>query len=183
MRELFSILVALLATTTLWAYDFQSGNLYYDITSDFEPYSVEVAPQSYPGYNDSIENYLGLTTAIIPESVTHNGRTYNVTSIGYASFYKCTSLTSVIIPNSVKKIEGLAFARCESLSSITIPNSVTSIGNGAFSCCSSLVYITIPDSITSIEYGTFDYCPSLVSVTIGKNVTSIGDNVFYSCPS
>ncbi len=183
MKELFSILVALLATTTLWAYDFQSGNLYYDITSDFEPYSVEVAPQSYPGYNDSIENYFGLTTAIIPESVTHNGRTYNVTSIGYGSFYKCTSLTSVIIPNSVKKIEGLAFARCESLSSITIPNSVTSIGNGAFSCCSSLVYITIPDSITSIEYGTFDYCPSLVSVTIGKNVTSIGDNVFYSCPS
>ncbi len=34
MRKLFSLFVALLAITSLWAYDFQSGDLYYNITSE-----------------------------------------------------------------------------------------------------------------------------------------------------
>ena len=32
MRKLFSLFLAIVATTTLWAYDFQSGDLYYNIT-------------------------------------------------------------------------------------------------------------------------------------------------------
>ena len=32
------VLLALMATTNLWAYDFQSGDLYYNITSSSAPY-------------------------------------------------------------------------------------------------------------------------------------------------
>ena len=42
MKKLLSFFLALLATTTLWAYDFQSGDLYYNITSNSAPYTVEV---------------------------------------------------------------------------------------------------------------------------------------------
>ncbi len=224
MRKLFFILVALLATKNLWAYTFQSGDLYYNTTSDT---TVEVKYQHY--WSDN--NYSGLTTATIPETVTYRGTTYSVTSIGDEAFLFCTSLTSITIPNSVtsigrfafdntgifnnesnwengvlyisncliaaksyisgsytckdntRLIGDAAFYRCSSLSSVIIPNSVTSIGDDAFSECSSLTSVIIPNSVTSIGRHAISSCSSLTSVTIGNSVTSIGDEAFCGCSS
>lgn len=65
----------------------------------------------------------------------------NNNTIGSYAFYKCTSLTSITIPNSVTSIEESAFYECTNLTSITIPNSVTSIGKYAFNGCEELVNI------------------------------------------
>ena len=99
--------------------------------------------------------------------------TYNslpVTSIGdYAfvdglSFYGCTRLTSVTIPDSVTSIGMYAFQSCTGLTSITVPDSVTSIGEGVFLYCTNLTSITIPDSVTSIGGRAFLRCDSLTDV-------------------
>ena len=172
--RLCGLLFALLATTTLWAYDFRSGDLYYNITSDT---TVEVTYQDRWSSN----NYAGLTTATIPETVTYQGTTYSVTSIRYNAFYNCSSLTSVTIPNSVTSIGSSAFYGCSSLTSITIPNSVTSIEDNVFYNCSSLTSVTIPNSVTSIGNYAFYGCSSLTSITIPNSVTSIGYNAFYGC--
>ncbi len=74
--------------------------------------------------------------------------TYNelpVTSIGNYTFYNCTSLTSVTIPDGVASIGAFAFAYCKGLTSITIPKSVTSINNHAFENCTGLVSVYISD--------------------------------------
>ena len=204
--RLCGLLFALLATTTLWAYDFQSGDLYYNITSDT---TVEVTYQYYWSY----DNYAGLTTATIPETVTYNSTTYSVTSIGSYAFQDCSSsLTSVTIGNSVTSIGFGAFRNCFSLTSVTIGSSVTSIRDYVFDECSSLTSVTlnsndivskeytktlnmhhifgshveeyvIGDSVTSIgDYAFYD-CSSLTSVTIGNSVTSIGGSAFYHCSS
>ena len=118
---------------------------------------------------------------VIPESVTYNGNTYSVTSIGERAFYGCSDLTSITIPNSVTSIGGYAFRDCSGLTSITIPNSVTSIGNSAFDGCSSLTSVTIPNSVTSIESSAFYNCSGLTSVSIPNSVTSIGKFAFDGC--
>ena len=107
----------------------------------------------------------------------------SVTSIGFAAFADCDSLTSVTIPDSVTSIGNCAFEDCTSLTSVTIGNSVTSIGNYAFNRCTSLTSVTIGNSVTSIGEQAFCDCTSLTSVTIGDSVTSIGDDAFRDCDS
>ena len=72
-----------------------------------------------------------------------------VTSIGQATFFSCSRLTSITIPNGVTSIGEWAFSGCESLSSITIPESVTAIGDFAFAECKSLTSVTIPQAFHS----------------------------------
>ena len=125
------------------------------------------------------EKYSG--DIVIPESITFENSIYSVTSIGYAAFEECYSLTSVTIPNSVASIEDEAFYNCNSLTSVTIPNSVTSIGEGAFEYCTGLTSVTIPNSVTSIGDWAFLHCSGLTSVTIPNSVTSIGYDAFSGC--
>ena len=106
-----------------------------------------------------------------------------ITSIGYAAFHDCTSLTSITIPNSVTTIGSSAFLRCLSLTDITIPDSVTAIESYAFSYCTSLKNVTIGNSVTAIGYEAFSYCSSLTNVTIGNSVIEIGRDAFRGCTS
>ena len=135
----------------------------------------------------------------------------DVTTIGYAAFYYCDSLTSITIPDSVTTIGDFTFYCCKNLTSVTIPDSVKIIGDNAFTGCSSLkefkgkfaadggrclvVYgvleafaigcgvtqYTIPNRITTIYNSAFSGCSSLTSVTIPNSVTSIGDYAFNGC--
>ena len=104
-----------------------------------------------------------------------------VVGIGSNAFANNSSLTSVIIPNSVTSIGDGAFFNCTALTSVTIGNSVTSIGNGAFHYCASLTSLTIGNSVTSIGFAAFESCTSLASVTIPSSVTLIDGNAFTFC--
>ena len=62
----------------------------------------------------------------------YNG--YPVTKIANEAF-SYSNMTSVIIPDTVKKIGSDAFANCTSLTSVNIPDSVMNIGANAFINC------------------------------------------------
>ena len=127
----------------------------------------------------------------------------SVTSIGGAAFFKCTSLTSIAIPDSVTVIYGGqsvslflcgAFEGCTSLTSVTFGENskLESIGDMTFLGCTALTNISIPSSVTSIgdssffaEGRAFSGCTSLVSVTFGENskLESICNMAFEDCKS
>lgn len=159
--KLFALFLAVMATNSLWAYDFKYEDLYYNITSNLEPYTVEVTYQDY--LSDS--NYIALTSVAIPISVIYEGKTYSVTSIGDYAFYS-SNLISIAIPNSIISIGEGAFWSSSSLTSVTFQHGIRRIGSFAFSDCSSLSLIDIPNSVTSIGYLAF-------------NRTAIYDNDLY----
>ena len=183
--------LALLATTSLWAYDFQSGDLYYNITSD------STVAVTYQEYNSS-SNYASIYTVTVPETITYDGTTYSVTSIGDYAFYGCSSLTSITIHKSVTSIGNYAFADCSSLTSVTIPNSVISIRGSAFYNCSKLTKTNYTGDIAgwcNIKFGSGKANPMYYShnfyindqeikdLVIPNSVTSIGSYAFYGCSS
>ena len=104
-----------------------------------------------------------------------------ITSIGEYTFSGCTSLTSIDLPDTITSIGYGAFGSCKSLTGISIPERVTFIGAGAFSGCSSLTEIDIPDRVTRIETWTFADCTGLTSITLPDTLTYIGDSAIYNC--
>ena len=164
------ILCTILCANILAAQTFRSGGLKYEVIDNN---SVKVAGQNNSDISGSV---------VIPSTVTYNGTTYSVTSIGSGAFFYCSGLTSVTIPNSVTSIGGSAFSYCSGLTSVTIPNSVTSIGGSAFLSCSGLTSVTIPNSVTSIGVRAFYDCSSLTSINVASGNTHYSsiDGVLYN---
>ena len=118
------MLLALLVPVASDAYNFSVDGIYYNKNGN----EVEV---TYKNYNTTPE-YKGEMT--IPESVTYDGETYTVTSIGSRAFYKCDSLTRLVMPNTVTSIGSQAFNSCTSLDSVYFSRNLITIGSSAFGC-------------------------------------------------
>ena len=162
MKKLFTFLFALIVGVgTICASDTQVDGIYYDFDKTTQTATVTYRGDSYDTYN---KEYSGAVT--IPSSVSYDGITYSVTSIGWNAFNGCPFLKSVTIPYSVTSIGERAFYGCSFLKSVTIPNSVTTIDASAFGYCSSLTSVNIPNNVTSIGDYAFEGCSSLKSVTL-----------------
>lgn len=151
----------------------------------------------YYAHNLYINNQL-VTDLVIPEGVTE---------IKVFSFFGATCLTSLSLPNSLRKIGNAAFSHCNNISGnlilpdalreigwgafrfcnfsgdLVIPSSVTRIGSGAFwNCIGFDGTLTLPNSLNSIEYSAFDGCVNFKgNLVIPSSVTGIGFSAFKGC--
>lgn len=208
MKKLFLPLFALfLFATNLSADDwnFKSGQLYYCInTNDTTPnvHTVTVTHQNTSCWSIS-EDYVGLSHITIPETVLHNGIRYSVTAVDAYAFYKCTSLTSVTLSNSVQGVGEFAFYGCSNLTSLTIGTGMKYLYFDSFQSSGNLTSITwnaknggmadnafggSPSNITSFTFGDEvetipDYIGKLMnhitSITIPKSVRNIKRSAFW----
>jgi hypothetical protein len=107
----------------------------------------------------------------------------SITSMANLAFYYCTSLQSVTIGNGLTNLPFMAFNDCSNLTSVNIPTNVTDIGYEAFFRCSRLAGITIPGSVTVIESYAFSDCSDLTNIMIPAGVREIEDGAFEGCTS
>ncbi len=101
---------------------------------------------------------------VIPETVTHNDKTYRVTSIEAEAFRGNEALHSVLIPNGVKEIGDAAFSGCNLLYKVILGADVEVIGDGAFTNCTTLgeMYfwrVTPPEGILQVDHSLHIFIP------------------------
>lgn len=154
------------------AYDFEVDGMYYSVVSFSEmTCAVTHGDKEYSG------------DIVVPAQIQYNNRTLDVTEIGSSAFKGCSSLQSIVIPNSVTKIGRHAFYGCSSLQSIVLPNSLTYIWDSAFEECSSLQSMVIPNSVTYIGSLAFSGCSQLKKIDLSNNLEDIAYGTFNGCKS
>ena len=88
-------------------------------------------------------------------------------------YYRCKSLSTIVIPNGVTTIGKYAFWGCNNLATVVVPNSVKTIGAYAFMGCNKLSSIDISNS--HIEIGESAFPQGLISSSIirGNNTDNV----------
>ena len=181
------LFIALLTSFNAFAYDIKIDSIYYNVNVVDFTCEVTYKNTSYDSYSGDI---------VIPETVTYKNKTLRVTSIGSKAFYNCRKLKSIVIPESVTRIEDYAFYGCDSLKKLIIEDGTSQLYLG-HSNYSSYYY-----------YGAFYYCPidtayigrnlsynyapfynsenskgneKITNVTFGSSVTTIPNRVLIGC--
>ena len=155
--------------------------------------------------NATITKYDGNVRALtIPDTLDG----YTVVGIGKNAFAKNTYLQSVVIPDTVTKIDAGAFSECTNLSGVVLSNELKEIGaesfrqssissieipktlekatcnnqaNGPFMKCSNLKNVTFAEGTTKVAQYLFAGCTGLERITIPETITSIENHAFTSC--
>lgn len=180
--SIFFILIALLLSDNLYAYDIAVENadgvtIYYNYINDGTELEVSALLREGMGR----EEYWDITSIVIPDIVTYMGRERKVTRIGARAFSYLTELKNVVIGNNVTYIDQSAFKNCPNLSSVVLGNSVSSIGSSAFKDCSSLKSISFPDCLTFIGNNAFSGC-KITSISLPNSNLNITNYAFEGCP-
>ncbi len=124
-----------------------------------------------------IEKYNGSATEVyIPDEIDG----YVVYRLEENSFYGCTSLEEIRLPETLTEIGGGAFHSCVFLQTIDIPKNVRSIMNYAFAYCSSLKEVEVPDSVEEMGYCVFMNCIALERAILGGRYENF-DGIFLYC--
>ena len=113
MKKASTLLLLLSNVIGLWAYDFVSDGLYYDII-DQEGQIVAVTYQT----SDWDNNYRGRTEVCIPSYVRYNDTSYAVKTIGCCAFAGCSGLKSIMFSCGLERIKAGAFNGCTNLRTV-----------------------------------------------------------------
>ena len=97
-----------------------------------------------------------------------------------SSFSYLSTLSNVILPDSITSIGNSAFYEC-ALSAVDLPDNLVTIGNTVFARCGALTEIVIPENVTTVGSQVFSGCSALKKVEFGKSVKSVGAFVFDGC--
>ena len=99
MNKFFLLLTLLCLSLSARAHDAKVDGIFYNLDADDKTATVTFKGDSPDSYDNE---YSG--NVVIPETVTYDGITYSVTSLGERCFSCCSSLTAITIPNSVTTI-------------------------------------------------------------------------------
>lgn len=196
----FALLAVVLCSGTAAAATmFDIGSMHYNVLDD-GTVSVSQAKDEW-GSRLNPDPFVGELS--IPSSVTNDGATYTVSTIGYEGFANCSQLTSVSIPSSIKKIDAGAFAGCVGLTAVRITDLASwcdiqfVTDNSVYPQPSSnplylahrlmvngaeVTDLEIPASVTAIGSNTFSGLTGMKSLTVGVSVAQVGDGAFSDCP-
>lgn len=188
IKRILSMLLifGLLATTALlFSSCMANSGLEFKLNSDGESYTCL-------GFKEG----KSAAEAVIPETyknkpvtaIADNAFNENVIRDMYSSFFggaeedseEKVKLTSVTIPDSVKKIGASAFSDCTELKTYNLPADLTAIGSQAFTRSGITGEVKIPDTVTEIGEAAFS-ATDITSATLPKGIKKVAPSLFAGC--
>ena len=118
---------------------------------------------------------------IIPETVTYQGTSYDVTIIGDYAFRNCSGFTgNLIIPSSITEIGKNAFYYCRGFTEVhyNATNCADASYETPFTACRGS--LSIGDNVVRVPARMFGESKFTGSLTLGNSVASIGYDAFYT---
>lgn len=103
-----------------------------------------------------------------------------LTEISNAAF-RNTPITEIVIPASVKKLQGSVFQNCTKLAKVTFEGDYMEEFSGSFQNCTSLRSIVCPRRVDMISYDMFRDCSNLTEVVLPENIKEIPSGTFEGC--
>ena len=181
MKKLGLIALLLALTLTTWGYDFavdtpNGQKLYYTMLTDstvemVHPNSSNTAELSWSGFTKPS----GKLT--VPSTITVDGSTFSVVSIGKYAFYKCTDITRITVSEGIKTIETGAFRFCSKVDSLFLPSTLNYIGTACMGDLTNLKAVVIEAAEAPDIYGVpffespIDGCTLIVPCGSESNYT------------
>ena len=105
----------------------------------------------------------------------------SIRTLGYSTFEGDKSLKTVILPESLERIDVSCFGGCTNLSIINLNEGLQTIGDGAFEECSSLAKINVPSTVVEIGSVAFGWCQNIQEIRIPASVQTMDMSVFFGC--
>jgi len=120
-----------------------------------------------------LSEYTGIGgNVVVPDEVQEIGNVFQ----GNAT------LTSIVLPDTIKWLDNFAFANCVSLQHVRLPEKVEVLSPMAFYNCQSLQKIELPKAVQTIGQYCFFHCESLRQVNM-LQVEGINKAAFSGCRS
>jgi len=98
-----------------------------------------------------------------------------------SSKYSDSSLISITIPSSIKKLPDYTFSGCKNLKDITMTNGTKELGSQVFNNTAIENIDFLPESITTIGQEDFNCCEKLTTATFKEGVKQVDKYVFGKC--
>ena len=94
------------------------------------------------------------------------------------TFRCCRNVETLIMADTVRRIEDDAFWGCRSLKFVKLSRNLEYIGAWAFATCESMTSIFIPQSCVEIDYEAFWKCKRLIIFSVPQH-TRLGRSVIH----
>lgn len=139
---------------------------------------------------------------VIPEYIYYKGRKFPVTSMRGGLFegttiksvklpntmteipnraFVGTPITEIVIPSSVKNLQGSVFQNCTKLSKVTFEGDYMEEFSGSFQNCTSLTTVICPRRVDWTSREMFSGCTNLTEVRLPENLKEIPTSMFEGC--
>jgi hypothetical protein len=197
-KQILLIIMMVMAFNTVKAYDFTayapSGQLLFCNIMDQDNHLIGLTKGTPQPTGD----------LVIPETIHCNGADWtvteildeafrestitsvvipnSVTAIGHHAFYLCTSLSgTVVIPNSVNSVGYTAFCRCDRMTEVVLPEKDVTYGNECFMTTGLTGTLVLPEGLTVVSNNMFRNNDKLTNIVIPNTVTTIWGDAFSYC--
>ena len=159
-----------------------------NLTSVELPDSITLLGVENPPTSEGSTNSLGVFAYCT--SLENIMLSSNITRIPSNTFFKCESLTSLVIPEGVEILGGnltsgststFGIAGLSGIKTLYLPNSITTINARCFAYMQQLTTVVNFPAVQEIPKDCFDHCLSLETFIIPEGVTNISTGAFKSC--